>query len=181
MSNVMIDLETLGTRPGCKILSIGAVVFSENGLGSEFYTEIKLDSQCELFEDIDTVSWWNKQSVKAKGTLFNNSIEKPTLKEALISFNTWLKQVSNINKYGELDVYIWGNGSDFDNVILIAAYNKLEIIPAWSSFNNRCYRTLKNLIPNIKLVRTGIYHNALDDAKSQAKHAIKILNFINRK
>jgi hypothetical protein len=30
--NVMIDLETLGTRPGCVILSIGAAVFDEKDI-----------------------------------------------------------------------------------------------------------------------------------------------------
>jgi DNA polymerase III epsilon subunit-like protein len=37
MSDVMIDLETLGRRPGCAILSIGAVEFGPAGLGRELY------------------------------------------------------------------------------------------------------------------------------------------------
>ena len=37
------------------------------------------------------------------------------------------------------------------------------------------YRTLKNLLPYIEMERVGEHHNALDDAKSQALHAIKLL------
>ena len=41
--NVMIDLETMGNTPGCAIISIGAVEFSEEGLGAEFYCTIDLE------------------------------------------------------------------------------------------------------------------------------------------
>ena len=34
MSDVMLDLETWGTRPGCAIRSIGACVFNPNGEGT---------------------------------------------------------------------------------------------------------------------------------------------------
>lgn len=52
--DVMVDLETLGTRPGCKILSIGAVEFgvgpdyNEDGLGAEFYVEVQRAHQGNL-------------------------------------------------------------------------------------------------------------------------------------
>ena len=42
MIHVMCDLETLGRRPGCKLLSIGAVVFGPKGLGAEFYEDCLL-------------------------------------------------------------------------------------------------------------------------------------------
>ncbi len=45
----------------------------------------------------------------------------------------------------------------------------------WNFWNNRCYRTLKNLHPKIELVRTGVHHHALADAKTQALHLLEIL------
>jgi inhibitor of KinA sporulation pathway (predicted exonuclease) len=64
-------------------------------------------------------------------------------------------------------------------VILNAAYHVSGSAAAWWKFyNNRCYRTLKNL-PAAKGTTidrgTGTHHNALDDAVSQAKHAVQIL------
>jgi DNA polymerase III epsilon subunit-like protein len=59
----MIDIETLGLGPGATILSIGAVRFSTDGLGEEFYREISLQS-CQavgLEIDADTLEWWLEQ------------------------------------------------------------------------------------------------------------------------
>jgi hypothetical protein len=44
----------------------------------------------------------------------------------------------------------------------------------WRSYNGRCYRTVKQQFPDIKLTRFGTYHNALDDAYSQAEHMVQI-------
>lgn len=48
----------------------------------------------------------------------------------------------------------------------------------WEFWNNRCFRTLKGMAPHIKTERQGTYHNALDDAKTQALHAIKVLQHL---
>ena len=50
-----------------------------------------------------------------------------------------------------------------------------RIKPAWPYRNNRCYRTLKGLLPAIELERSGTHHNALDDAITQARHLQKIV------
>jgi len=77
-------------------------------------------------------------------------------------------------------VRVWGNGSNFDNVILEHTYRLLNIKLAWKNQNDRCFRTLKKIYPEMKIERCGTYHNALDDAITQAKHAIKIYGRINR-
>ncbi|MHB0978446.1 MAG: 3'-5' exoribonuclease domain-containing protein [Minisyncoccota bacterium] len=57
------------------------------------------------------------------------------------------------------------------------AYHALDMKQPWKFWNNRCYRTLKNMFPEVPFVRIGIAHDALDDAKSQAEHAVAILKF----
>ena len=60
MQNVMIDLETLGRRAGCAILSIGAVAFDlKQGLGEEMYVVVNRQScnAAELHEDLSTLDW----------------------------------------------------------------------------------------------------------------------------
>ena len=71
MKDVMVDLETLGRRAGCSILSIGAVAFdAETGtMGPEFYMVVKMAS-CEkhgLHTDPETVAWWKKQNPDMDG------------------------------------------------------------------------------------------------------------------
>jgi hypothetical protein len=177
MIHVMCDLETLGRRPGCKLLSIGAVVFGPKGLGAEFYEEVKINHQGDLTADQSTIDWWNQQSPEARDRLYGGQDTKPTLRQALEKFNAWLEQLAMPDAKGNLELCLWGNGADFDNAILQVAYDKTTMEqPSWPFWNNRCYRTLKNLAPSVKLVRQGVYHNALDDAKSQAEHAVRLMD-----
>jgi exodeoxyribonuclease VIII len=69
---------------------------------------------------------------------------------------------------------VWGNGADFDNVILGNAYLAVNKPRPWSFWNNRCYRTVRAMAPNIDYVRPVIAHHALHDARAQALHLIEI-------
>ncbi len=173
MPNVMHDLETLGKRPGFSIMSIGAVEFGASGLGREFYTAINRQSCLEagLKEDPETVAWWNDQSPEARG-IFDEleRPETPTLLVALLRFSTWLAEGSVYEP-----TKLWGNGAGFDQPILAAAYAAVGQRPVWEFYNERCFRTLKALgARELEPKRQGIYHNALDDAKHQARWAISL-------
>jgi hypothetical protein len=119
MEHVMIDLETLGRRAGCSILSIGAVAFDTTGLGPEFYTVVDRAS-CQahgLHEDENTVAWWNKQSVQAQTVLEQAATNGQPLADALTELTTFLGGLGSLKK-----LKVWGNGADFDNAILTACY-----------------------------------------------------------
>jgi 3' exoribonuclease, RNase T-like len=179
MIDIMIDLETLGRRPGCKILSLGAVTFGLHGLGREFYAEAKHSDQGLLAADQETLVWWSEQDELARTRLFNDQDKKPTLRQLLSQFNDWLIDVAGLNDRGRVDARIWGNGADFDNAILQVAYVAVaQADQPWDFWNNRCYRTLKGLAPTIKMTRVGTHHNALNDAESQATHAVQLLNHL---
>ena len=170
MKNAMCDLETLGTLPGCSILSIGVVMFDANGLGAEFYTAVSRAScaAAGLVEDANTLAWWSAQSADARKAIdAAEHPDAPTLQEALAKFNAFIKSHCPGAK-------VWGNGAEFDNAILNVALSKVGMRPSWAMQNSRCYRALKGIAPGPKLVRVGTYHNALDDAKSQALHAIEL-------
>lgn len=177
ITNVMIDIETLGTRPGCKILSIGAVVFTPEGVTDEqIYIPINRSNQGPLKEDGKTLAWWNSQSKEAVGDLLDEeySDSKSDVKSAIMMLAEWLNSL-------DMDKpLVWGNGSDFDNVIINESARLLEVAEPIAGFRSRCYRTLKDTNSKIKFdSRTGVHHNALDDAISQAKHAVQILNAID--
>lgn len=162
MFNVMLDLETWSTQPNAAIRSIGACVFDADGVGDRFYRNIF--NSCGLHVDENTVAWWHAQSQEAKDALM---IDQRDLLETLIEFTAFLPEPHN-------QVLIWGNGSDFDNVILANAFNHLGLKLPWKYYNNRCYRTVKNLFPIVSTERKGTKHNALDDAVFQAEHLIGI-------
>lgn len=168
MKNIMLDLETLGNKPGAVIVAIGAVRFGGGELGNEFYVRVDAQScvHAGLKLDVSTVLWWMKQSAEARAELLQEGSE---LAAALCAFTEYAMSASVKD-----NTILWGNGSDFDNALLLAAYEACQLIPPWKFYNNRCYRTVKNLHPEIKLTRTGTAHNALDDAKSQALHLMQM-------
>lgn len=175
--NFMLDLETLGVSPGCTILSIGAVRFDETGVKEKFYMVIdrKASAAKGFVEDPETLQWWMSQSQEAQDAVFN--APNPRSLEALGFFEEWLMHVCP----EENERIIWGNGAAFDNAILTKAY---EIVygerdaQPWKFWNDRCYRTVKALHPDMPMQkRTGTHHNALDDAISQAEHLITLPSF----
>jgi exodeoxyribonuclease VIII len=170
MKDVMLDLETLGTKPGCIVLSVGAVAFGPDRLGDEFYAVLNVEQQEAegLTRDPATCAWWEKQSKKARRIFSEPQID---LGEALTDFSTFCARLGAPSK-----IRMWGNGSDFDNPILQAVYEAASRKQPWGTYRNRCYRTLKGLAPSVGLVRGGTHHNALDDAKTQAAHAVRILH-----
>jgi len=178
MSDIMLDSETLGTRPGCVVLSIGAVAFGPKGLLDDgFYIVVNRHS-CEvlgLHTAKSTLDWWSQQSREAQQVLLEADLpdRSHNLTEALAKFDEY------VEKHGGKQVRMWGNGADFDNPIIGECYHAAGKPPRWGTYNNRCYRTLKNLLPTVRYKREGTHHNALDDAKTQALHAVDLLNTLN--
>lgn len=172
MKDIMLDLETLGVAAGCKILSIGAVYFdiSTGELGEEFYVIVNRADQDEydLKEEGGTLAWWLRQSAEARVVVQEEPhTDAVDLIESLARFGHFVRQEGGGKR-------VWGNGADFDNPILSRVYEATGQRQPWAAYNGRCYRTIKNLYPSLKAVREGTYHNALDDAKTQAKHMIQV-------
>lgn len=181
MLSVMLDLETLGTRPGSTILSIGAVTFGEdeNAIpASTFYYEIKREScrTAGLVEDKETVRWWDNRRETPAYEIFSErrQAKAVTLLDALVLFHIWY---SNLTLGGTI---IWSNGADFDVPLLSEAYHLAGGKAPWGFRDVRCYRTLKNLFPAVRLTQVGEAHNALDDARTQAEHTIRLLREVEK-
>jgi len=173
MKNVMLDLETLGTRPGSVIVSIGAVFFDEAGLGPKTTIAIDIaDAQREgLTIDAETVRWWLAQSPAAKEAFGFDGL---SLRTALKQFTEWL-QTHNQGKAPR----IWGNGASFDLALLAEAYARCGMDRPWRYSHERCYRTLA-AGTCITKPEPEIAHNALSDAIAQAEHAVQILREISK-
>jgi len=183
MNRIMVDLETTGRKAGCPIIAIGAVFFTSSApegsewMGPTFYSPVSHESclALGLRDDPETIAWWARQSPEARKVL-EESKTADSLPNVLRTFSEFVAA----NALDPKSVQMWGNGSDFDNVILSECYDVCGIQRPWGAFESRCYRTLKSHHYNIKLVRSGVHHHALHDAISQAEHAVRLLKHINR-
>jgi hypothetical protein len=171
MLDVMLDLETMGTSTDSAIVAIGAVEFdmSTCKTGSSFYQNIHLADSAKHGRKIDpaTVLWWMSQPDEARRALMYSA--EPLL-HVLDKFDAWMECCAPRDQ-----VRVWGNGPSFDNAILAATYASAGRKPPWKYVNDRCFRTICAMFPSItKDERQGTHHNALDDAKWQAEHVLKI-------
>lgn len=177
MNNLMIDLETMGTGINAPIISIGAVFFDPNtgNIGSEFYSCIFLTSSMKSggIPDGSTILWWINQSVEAKNVMFDEGAI--TLQSALSNFSKFVCSNCPASK-----VQVWGNGSTFDNAVLRASYQRLDMEEPWRWYNDRDVRTIVEIgraigiDPKKSMPFNGEVHNALADAKHQAAYVSAI-------
>lgn len=160
MRDLMIDIETLGNRPGSVILSIGAVAFdAETGeIGEEFYDAIDPSSAAAagLTTDISTMMWWMKQSQEAQDAAFSG---KTAIELALAKLAFYALRVGATR--------VWAKPPSFDLVLLEAAFRACNLDVPWHFRTHRDCRTIFDLA-GISPPSLGTAHNALDDAKSQA-------------
>ncbi|EMT3353705.1 3'-5' exoribonuclease, partial [Escherichia coli] len=167
--HMMIDLETMGKNPDAPLISIGAIFFDPQtgDMGPEFSKTIDMDTAGGVI-DRGTIKWWLKQSREAQSAILTDEIP---LDDALLQLREFIDENS-----GEFFVQVWGNGANFDNTILRRSYERQGIPCPWRYYNDRDVRTIVELGKAIDFdARTAIpfegeRHNALDDARYQAKY-----------
>lgn len=164
----MIDFETLGTRPGSALLSLGAAFFSPTGPSvldniEKFYMNIDRDScfALEMTVDESTLEWWNSPDKEAaRATL----LEDPRpISEVMEKFTTWFRVNGGR--------HVWSQGSCFDVILAEDAMRRVGIVPPWKFWDILDTRTvyhMSGLNPRV-IKREGIHHNALDDVEHQIR------------
>ncbi len=169
---VVVDLETLSTRPNACIVSIGAVAFNlQDGILDEFFINVDATSSKSygLHLDSNTIAWWQKQSIEAQKSWQK---DPQPLEYALEKFAEFYQPGNPI----------WGNGSSFDITILESAYyaigwekgKEYGMHLPWKFWDIYDMRTLTNVLGK-KIQKTGINHNALYDSIAEAKLLIEML------
>lgn len=172
--DIMLDLETLGTKPGSVVLSIGATTFNDkHGLtGEHFHVHLSLAAQVDAGLTIDpgTVLWWLGQETNAQKAIAMGQLAAQSPEAALASFSCWYSQQG-----GDA---LWGNGSDFDLPLLAAVYHAFGMTPPWKYNAGRCCRTVMALTGK-KMGAFGtvnpLAHDAHADAVYQASEISKAL------
>lgn len=164
-NKLMVDCETLdiGERP--VLLSIGAVVFDENGIYQYFQADIDIESSkaCGFTVSQSTLDWWDQQDPIAKNMAFAGKERIDVVLRKLVEFYL---------NHGCTE--IWSKGALADIRWINNALDYFGIERPWKYYKEFCFRTLLKSAPRFKIPFAGIPHNALDDAIHQAKEFIYI-------
>lgn len=178
MNHLMIDLETIGTRPTAPLVSIGAVFFepSTGELGPEFeiVTDISSDIERGAIAEGGTIKWWLRQSAESRSVITGDSAI--SCSKALGALRAFVYEHNRDSS----SIKVWGNGSTFDNALLRAVFDRHTMRPFWEWYNDQDVRTIVELgraigfDPKREMPFDGFQHSALADAKHQAKYVSAI-------
>ena len=162
--DIMIDIETLGTRPQSVVLTIGAVKFdpwaddvdTDNGL----YSRIDVDEQIALGRHVhqDVIDWWGKQAEDVREEALGDH-ERDSVTDMLDKLNKFLVGADNI----------WCQGPAFDAVILEDLYRDMERPTPWNFWQVRDSRTLFKTFGDPRDKNAKGAYNALIDCYYQAR------------
>lgn len=166
--DVMLDLETLGTQPGCVILTLGAVKFNpfkiEQEPGPGLYIRPDVDEQIARGREVqeDTLEWWTRQNEEVREEALGTEGRVP-VEEMYRQLNRFLVGVDNI----------WAQGPVFDIAILENLYKQYGWPTPWQFWQISDSRTLFKVHGDPRK-KTELLHNALADCVSQAEAVQKI-------
>lgn len=164
MADVMLDIETMGFRPECVVLTIGAIKFDPYNPGLEphsgFYQRLNVDQQLELGRTVDesTMEWWSQQTESVREEAFADED-----RVALVDF------AKDLNKYMVGVDNIWAQGPTFDFVIIENLFRMLDVPVNWQFWQIRDSRTLFQVAGDPRKADRAEAHNALADCYYQAK------------
>lgn len=193
LQHIMLDTETLGTREGAVVLSVGAVAFSllENQPNdyndlvlNGFYVKFSVQDQVKNYGrriDDDTLNWWKSQGEEAQKVL-KPSQHDASMVDGLNSFNDWIKQLPG---YKYKTSYVWSRGTYFDFPKLESMYDQAGIKPGYNGWKIRDVRTYIDVLtgddwgrydPRGGVPAEFIPHHALHDAAMDSYRMVEIFN-----
>lgn len=169
--DIMVDIETLGTKINSTIFQIAAAVFNiETGEIFETFDKVADISLDNIKVDGSTLKWWLNTDMHLLHKLLSKGEKPPYV--LLLDFLEFL------SKYKNDEVYLWGNGIIFDNAMIKYQAEEFGMSYPIKYKNDRDVRTLleltslvtnipENEIKNMFDKNDLIKHNALDDVKRQ--------------
>ena len=174
-TDLMVDLETLDTKPSAIILQIGWTFFNINGdrRHRNWGWHPNIDEQKELgaTSSIDTQSWWMENA--PEGWKRQVIADRQGLSEVFHEMTQVWEGCADEN------TRVWAKGTHFDLPIL-----KKFFPEPWGFRNIHDLRTLKLIGTLFDFewdVKNEDAHNAVSDAEHQAKEAQVIWNVLQSK
>ena len=157
---VMVDVETLSTKPNAAIIQIAATKFTINdGITDEFVINVERNENFHIDPKVE--AWWSNQPIAAQESWKSNPV---TINHAVDAFAEWLGKT-----YG---VFFWSQGTAFDFPILQNAFDYCGY-PKYPWYyplvmDTRTIFAFAGI--DHKQGSVGTMHVAIDDCKTQVKH-----------
>lgn len=163
-THYVIDIETLGTKPGCPILQIGVVQVRDGEVKDTLLVPISIDScqNSNLWKiDDKTIEWWLSEHPETFVSLLTDSIKKgKSIGEALVKLIEFCDSNTIFN-------FFWSKHPAFDFPILEKAFKACRYTAPWKYWEIRDIATLEDKLFLGSEPKTNS-HNALDDAVNEA-------------
>ena len=161
--DIMLDCETLSTRPDATILTFGACKFSpynQEPIDKGIYFRINVDEQIALGSHVDdnTIAWWGEQADDVREEALGDG-DRISLEQFTQELNRFIVGCDNI----------WAQGPVFDIVILENLYRRMGLPCPWQFWQIRDSRTLFGVHGDPREKNKAGLHNALEDCISQAQ------------
>lgn len=174
-THIMLDIESLGVRPGAVILSVAFVRFSD-----EAHVTLNLSLQDQealgMLRDTATEAWWAEQERTAPGAWEKATSNPFSLQVALPYISSWLQWAAPAG-----DALIWCHGATFDAPLLEELFRRANAPCPWKFWQVRDTRTLYDLaLVNPKDFAVPPPHVALNDALGQTRAANAALAVLAR-
>jgi len=177
----VFDIETLGTKPGAAILTVGLALVSRASAKviASYYWQVDPKTYDEpnhpsFDKECSTIAWWAQQSEEATKEAFGGEYAIEQVLDEIIDV---------IMFYGGVDkAVVWGNGATFDVSILEEAFRRLGQDVPWEFYNVRCLRTLCSEmgVDWKRHLQKHRAHIAVEDAKAEARGLIVCLEKLRR-
>ena len=181
---MMVDIETLGMKPGDSIISIGASVFNASNdlkiignVDSHFYRVLSLfDLNNHGFQSDDvTLKWWKEKAIW-KSLLAQTRDSNVGARKACEDFGHYITKEAKPDK-------IWANSPSFDLEMLRYMFRKM-LVPFPIHYKEEMdFRTLMELTYPVRESRPArifsgfnVEHHALGDSIEQSFQATRALH-----
>lgn len=171
-TDLMIDFETLDTRPTAAVTQLGWCLFNAKERRTGFKHagyKIKPNTD-ERSVSWDTICWWMKQSDEARSQMISGDFI--SVGSALGKLNTEILLSGSAVAIKR----VWACGSDFDLPIYANCARQHGTVAPWQFWEHRCLRTLYEVAGYEKSDRhkAEVAHVAEYDALAQAKDVVTI-------
>ncbi len=154
----MIDIETLGNKPGSIIFEVGAVSFDRNQVLDTFHAFLPTAASSERGFTIDlvTLQWWAKQG-KTLEEILDQTKDAPTINDTMLKLASF---ITGHNHY-------WSKGN-FDYPLLARYFDSCNLQTPWKYGQVRELRTMLSELDMLPPKQEAT-HNALEDAMRQVE------------
>lgn len=170
-THYVIDIETLGIKPGCPILQIAAVQVQYGEIKQTMQVPVSVAS-CKKYDlwniDEKTVKWWMSEHPETFLSVLSDSIYGKALDEALEDL------IDFCIRPGEPQRFLWAKHPMFDFLLLESALKNCDFMVPWKYWEIRDIATLEDKF-FLKSEQQKNSHNALEDATNEAQTLIQAI------